>query len=160
MTLRSSQPPATPTGMPPMEYRRFGKTGEEISVITLGSYIQSSIGFGLAIIAAPVLFFLDPAYVPAPITVCAFALSLVNAWGHRESVSLRGLKYAVIGRVPGSLAGALLIVGAVLLALGVSTQKSLLFTPTNLTHFSQNNFTKINFNFISNFMYSYLCFLI
>ena len=81
-----------------------------ISVITLGSYIQSSIGFGLAIIAAPVLYFLDPAYVPAPITVSAFALSLINAWGHRESVSLRGLKYAVIGRIPGSFAGALLIV--------------------------------------------------
>jgi len=113
-----------------------------ISVITLGSYIQSSIGFGLAIIAAPVLFFLDPAYVPAPITVSAFALSLVNAWGHRESVSLRGLKYAVIGRVPGSLAGAALIVWidqdllglwlgvTVLLAVALSL-KTVALTPTN-----------------------------
>jgi uncharacterized membrane protein YfcA len=112
-----------------------------ISVITLGSYIQSSIGFGLAIIAAPVLFFLNPAYVPAPITVSAFTLSLLNAWGHRESVSLRGLKYAVIGRVPGSLAGALLIVWidqemlglwlgvTVLLAVAVSL-KSVSLTPT------------------------------
>jgi uncharacterized membrane protein YfcA len=112
-----------------------------ISIITLGSYIQSSIGFGLAIIAAPVLFFLDPAYVPAPITVSAFALSLVNAWGHRESVSLRGLKYAVIGRVPGSVAGALLIVWidqdllglwlgvTVLLAVAISL-KSVALTPT------------------------------
>ena len=82
-----------------------------ISVITLGSYIQSSIGFGLAIIAAPVLFFLDPAYVPAPITVSAFTLSLINAWGTSGiRLSLRGLKYAVIGRVPGSLAGVFLIV--------------------------------------------------
>ena len=112
-----------------------------ISIITLGSYVQSSIGFGLAIIAAPVLFFLDPAYVPAPITVSAFALSLVNAWGHRDSVSLSGLKFAVIGRVPGSLAGALLIVWidqdllglwlgvTVLLAVAVSL-KSVALTPT------------------------------
>lgn len=112
-----------------------------ISVITLGSYIQSSIGFGLAIIAAPVLFFLDPAYVPAPITVSAFTLSLVNAWGHRDSVSLGGLKFAVIGRVPGSLFGALLIVWidqellglwlgvTVLLAVAVSL-KSVALTPS------------------------------
>lgn len=80
-----------------------------IVVVIAGSYIQSSIGFGLAIIAAPVLFFIDPHYVPAPITVSAFTLSLVNAWSHRDSISLRGLKYAILGRVPGSMAGALLI---------------------------------------------------
>lgn len=112
-----------------------------ITVITLGSYIQSSIGFGLAIIAAPVLFFIDPAYVPAPITVSAFTLSVANAWGHRQSISLRGLKYAVIGRVPGSLAGALLILWidqdllglwlgvSVLLAVAISL-KTMALTPT------------------------------
>ncbi|MEZ5492267.1 MAG: sulfite exporter TauE/SafE family protein [Gammaproteobacteria bacterium] len=112
-----------------------------IAVITLGSYIQSSIGFGLAIIAAPVLFFIDPAYVPAPITVSAFTLSVANAWGHRKSISLRGLKYAVIGRVPGSVAGALLILWinqdllglwlgvSVLLAVAVSL-KTVSLTPT------------------------------
>lgn len=111
------------------------------AVITLGSYIQSSIGFGLAIIAAPVLFFIDPAYVPAPITVCAFTLSVANAWAHRQSISLRGLKYAIIGRVPGSVAGALLILWinqdllglwlgiTVLLAVAVSL-KTVAVTPT------------------------------
>ena len=90
-----------------------------ILIIALGSFIQSSIGFGLAIIAAPVLYFLDPAYVPAPITVSALTLSLLNVWSHRESVSLHGLKYAVIGRVPGSIAGAILIVWIEQEALGL-----------------------------------------
>jgi hypothetical protein len=40
-------------------------------IIFVGSYVQSSIGFGLAIISAPVLFFIDPMYVPAPITISA-----------------------------------------------------------------------------------------
>ncbi|MFM1895112.1 MAG: hypothetical protein RLZZ385_186 [Pseudomonadota bacterium] len=80
-----------------------------VAAVLLGSYIQSSIGFGLAIIAAPVLYFLDPAYVPAPVTVCAFTLSLANAWSHRRAISLRGLQYAIIGRIPGSVAGALLL---------------------------------------------------
>ena len=48
-------------------------------VIFVGSYVQSSIGFGLAIIAAPLLYFIDPLYVPAPITICALTLSVANA---------------------------------------------------------------------------------
>jgi uncharacterized membrane protein YfcA len=80
-----------------------------VAVVVAGSYIQSSIGFGLAVIAAPILFFIDPAYVPAPVTLCAFTLSLANAWSHRESVSFKGVKYAILGRIPGSAAGALLL---------------------------------------------------
>jgi len=81
-----------------------------IAVIFLGSYVQSSIGFGLAIIAAPILFFIDPIYVPAPITVCALTLSLANTMKHRRAVSLGGLKFAIIGRVPGTFLGGMLLV--------------------------------------------------
>lgn len=80
-----------------------------VAVIFLGSYVQSSIGFGLAIIAAPILFFIDPIYVPAPITVCALTLSLANTAKHRRAVSLRELKYAIVGRVPGTLLGGLVL---------------------------------------------------
>ena len=48
-------------------------------VIFIGSYVQTALGFGLAIVAAPILFFLDPLYVPAPITISALTLSLVMA---------------------------------------------------------------------------------
>ena len=78
-------------------------------VIFVGSFIQSAIGFGLAIIAAPVLFFIDPLYVPAPITVSALTLSLANARRHRHAISFGGLRYAIIGRVPGTVAGGLLL---------------------------------------------------
>ncbi|MCI5105550.1 MAG: sulfite exporter TauE/SafE family protein [Pseudomonadales bacterium] len=78
-------------------------------VILLGSYVQSSIGFGLAIIAAPVLFFIDPLFVPAPITVSALTLSLANARKHRHAISFKGLQAAIIGRIPGTIAGGLLL---------------------------------------------------
>ena len=80
-----------------------------VAVIFVGSYVQSSIGFGLAIIAAPVLFFIDPVYVPAPITISAFTLSLANAAKHWHSISFEGLKFAIIGRIPGTIAGGLLL---------------------------------------------------
>ncbi len=93
-------------------------------VIFVGSFVQSSIGFGLAIIAAPVLFLIDPLYVPAPITMAALTLSVANAWSHRGSISLQGLKFAILGRVPGTIAGGLLLLWidqkALALWLGIS----------------------------------------
>ncbi len=113
-----------------------------VAVVVAGSYIQSSIGFGLAIIAAPLLFLLNPDYVPAPITVCAFTLSIANVWSHRDSVSFTGLKYAILGRIPGSVAGAILLLWidqqllglwlgiSVLVAVALSA-KTFAVTPTN-----------------------------
>ncbi len=80
-----------------------------VAFITLGSFVQTAIGFGMGIIAAPLLFFLDPDYIPASITVCALTLSLANTWRFRRSISLTGLKFAVLGRVPGTVAGGLLL---------------------------------------------------
>lgn len=111
------------------------------TVITIGAFVQTAIGFGLAVIAAPILYFLNPYYVPAPITVCALVLSVLNVYSYRGQVSFSGLRNAVIGRVPGSLLGALLLlwidkdwlalwIGAsVLLAVAVSLT-SLRWQPT------------------------------
>lgn len=78
-------------------------------IIVIGAFVQTAIGFGLAVIAAPLLFFIDPYYVPAPITMCALVLSLFNVYSYRRHVSFRGLGNAVIGRIPGSLSGAALL---------------------------------------------------
>lgn len=76
----------------------------------LGAFVQTAIGFGLAIVAAPLLFQIDPTYVPGPICFVALCLSIVNAVKNRANIEIGGLKMALIGRVPGSLAGAWLLV--------------------------------------------------
>jgi uncharacterized protein len=118
-----------------------------VVIIFVGCYVQSSIGFGLAIIAAPLLFFVDPLYVPAPITVSALTLSLANASKYRHAISLHGLKYAVLGRVPGTVAGGLLLFWidqqllalwlgiSVLLAVGLSLS-NIVLKPTNRAMFA------------------------
>ncbi|KHT64177.1 permease [Photobacterium gaetbulicola] len=78
-------------------------------LIFLGSFVQTAIGFGLAIVAAPLLFQLSPQYVPAPICIVALVISIINAFKLRSSVSIGGLKSAIIGRVPGSLLGGFLL---------------------------------------------------
>ncbi|MGF1755614.1 sulfite exporter TauE/SafE family protein [Vibrio makurazakiensis] len=81
-----------------------------IVLIFIGSFVQTAIGFGLAIVAAPLLFLVSPDYVPAPICIVALFISILNAMKHRSSISIGGLKMALIGRVPGSLAGGVLLV--------------------------------------------------
>ncbi len=78
-------------------------------IILIGSFVQSSIGFGLAIVSSPLLYLIDPAFVPAPITIVALALSLANTWRFRQSISMDGLWAAIIGRVPGTAAGGVLL---------------------------------------------------
>lgn len=79
-------------------------------LIFLGSFVQTAIGFGLAIIAAPLLFLISADYVPAPICIVALFISILNALKHRSNIELGGLKMALIGRVPGSIAGGILLV--------------------------------------------------
>lgn len=78
-------------------------------LIFIGSFVQSAIGFGLAIIAAPLLFQLSPAYVPAPIIIVALFISLINSYQYKSAISMRGLWSALLGRVPGSLLGAVIL---------------------------------------------------
>lgn len=107
-----------------------------VAVIFIGAYVQCSIGFGLAIIAAPVLFLIDPLYVPAPITISALTLSFANAYRHWHSISFAGLKYAILGRVPGTVAGGLLLLWidqrALALWLGISVLIAVLLSLANV----------------------------
>jgi uncharacterized membrane protein YfcA len=105
-------------------------------IIFVGSYVQSSIGFGLAIISAPVLFFIDPMYVPAPITISALTLSIANAAKYRHAVSFTDLRFAILGRVPGTVVGGLLLiwmdVQGLALFLGVSVIAAVLLSLSGL----------------------------
>ncbi|WP_234497399.1 sulfite exporter TauE/SafE family protein [Vibrio maritimus] len=78
-------------------------------LIFVGAYVQTAIGFGLAIVAAPLLFQVSPDYVPAPICLVALFISILNAMKHKSNIAIGGLKMAMIGRVPGSVAGAALL---------------------------------------------------
>lgn len=74
-------------------------------VVACGGLLQGLIGFGLALVAVPLLALLDPALVPVPVLVVASAhamLSLVREFGH---VDWRGVGWAMLGRLPGTVVG-------------------------------------------------------
>lgn len=84
------------------------------TVIAFGALVQGSIGFGMALVAAPLLALIDPLLVPGPTIVVGLIGSGLMAFRERQSLDLTGLKWAIPGLLLGSAtAGALLSLTAV-----------------------------------------------
>ncbi|MFI5657728.1 sulfite exporter TauE/SafE family protein [Streptomyces sp. NPDC051684] len=78
-------------------------------VLTLSACLQASIGFGMAMLAAPVVAVVDPSLVPGTLIIQAGLLTLFVTVAERRHIDLRGTGWALVGRVPGTVAGALLV---------------------------------------------------
>ncbi|NUO98080.1 MAG: sulfite exporter TauE/SafE family protein [Nonomuraea sp.] len=87
--------------------------------VFVGAIVQGSVGFGLGLVAAPVLTMLDPSVMPGAIQVVNMSLPLFTLAAEWRRVDWRGLGFAVLGRVPGSAIGALVVVYVSVQALGV-----------------------------------------
>ncbi|WP_028765578.1 sulfite exporter TauE/SafE family protein [Shewanella fidelis] len=104
-------------------------------IIFCGALTQSLIGFGLAVVASPLLYIVDPSLVPAPVIMMGFSIALLTLFRERNQLEFNGLQYALLGRIPGGILGASLIIiapqpilglaiaGIVALAVGLSLLK-------------------------------------
>lgn len=68
--------------------------------------MQAAAGFGLALIAAPILLLIDPAFIPGPLTAASLVLTALVAYRDRAGIDLHGVGWAMIGRVLGTGAAA------------------------------------------------------
>ncbi len=103
-----------------------------IVLAMLGSIVQGSIGFGLAVVAAPLLMIINPVFVPGPMLLAASLLVGLIAYRDRRAAIRRDVALGIVGRVLGTLPAAyalsvmpaqyysLLFAALVLLAVGLS----------------------------------------
>jgi len=82
--------------------------------------VQGTIGFGLALTSAPLLALIDPAFVPGPLLVASAPLAVAALLREREHADVRGVAAAFVGRVPGTVVGALAVVALPVLVLHVA----------------------------------------
>lgn len=81
-----------------------------ISCVLLGALVQGASGFGMAMIAAPLLALIDPRFVPGPIIAASIVISPLVARRDRAHIDFVGLKYALAGSAVGTvLAAAILL---------------------------------------------------
>ena len=111
----------------------------------IGCWVQTALGFGMAVIAAPIIVILNPLWVPVALTLCALFLSVLNTWNQRAHLELKALVLPFITRLPGTIVGAWLLLqldtntlqifvaGCVLLAVVISYfGKQFEYTPTRM----------------------------
>lgn len=79
------------------------------AAVLLASCLQASIGFGMGMLAAPVVAIVDPSLIPGTLIMLATFVTLLVSVREREDIDLNGTKWALLGRVPGTIAGALLL---------------------------------------------------
>jgi uncharacterized membrane protein YfcA len=77
--------------------------------IILASCMQASIGFGMGMLAAPIVAIVDPGLVPGTLIMLATLLTLLVVIKEHQAIDLKGTGWALAGRVPGTIAGALLL---------------------------------------------------
>ncbi|MEO5982860.1 MAG: sulfite exporter TauE/SafE family protein [Pedococcus sp.] len=65
----------------------------------LGAFVQSSIGFGMAVVAAPFLVVLAPELMPGALLVTSFALPLVQLAHGARDIAWRPLGWALVARL-------------------------------------------------------------
>lgn len=75
------------------------------AAVVIGAAVQSSVGLGLGLVAAPVISLLDASLMPVALLIATGVLpvfTLASEWRH---IDRRGLAWGVPARVPGSLIG-------------------------------------------------------
>jgi uncharacterized membrane protein YfcA len=83
-----------------------------LSVVLIGAIVQGSIGFGLNLLSAPFIALVVPAALPATLVLVALPASITTLVREHRHLELGTLRWMLIGAVPGTITG-LLIVGNV-----------------------------------------------
>ncbi|WP_271273240.1 sulfite exporter TauE/SafE family protein [Aliamphritea hakodatensis] len=116
-----------------------------LTIAIVGSTLQGMVGIGFGLLAAPLLFLIDPAYVPVPVIFGGFMLSLLVVSSQRHELHWRRVMPAILARIPGSYIGVLLLLAmpshilaivfgsSLLIAVYVSCRRfNITATPVNL----------------------------
>lgn len=91
----------------------LGFDAEVVTVLALtlvvGALVQGLVGLGLGLVAAPVAALVAPELVPAMLLWLGMAMATVTLTHEHDAIDWRGLAWVVPSRVPGTVAGVLLV---------------------------------------------------
>jgi uncharacterized membrane protein YfcA len=73
--------------------------------VALGAAVQGSIGFGMNLVAVPVVALVRPEALPATLVVLAMPMTVAMALRERHAIDRPGLGWTLVGRLPGTLLG-------------------------------------------------------
>ena len=72
--------------------------------VLAGGVVQGAIGFGLSLIAVPVIGLIDPGALPATMLMLAVPFTAAMAFRERSNIDVPGFWLIAVGRLPGTAA--------------------------------------------------------
>jgi uncharacterized membrane protein YfcA len=78
--------------------------------IFAGAAVQGAVGFGLSLVAAPILLMIDARYVPGPLLAVSILLTVLILIREPDDIELKDIVPVLIGRLPGTLIGLWLLI--------------------------------------------------
>lgn len=75
-------------------------------VTFLGATIQGAVGYGMALVASPILLLIDPGLIPGPLTIAASLLVVLVILRDKQALDIFGLKWSILGMLFGLGLGA------------------------------------------------------
>jgi len=79
------------------------------AVLLLGCWIQTALGFGMAVVAAPIIVLIEPQWVPVVLTFTALPLCALNTWNQRDALEIKTMILPLLTRIPGTTLGVWLL---------------------------------------------------
>ena len=73
-----------------------------VLIVTCGIALQTVVGIGYGLVAAPLLYLIDPVYVPGPILLVGLGLALMMVIRERRELRWKRVMPAIVARVPGA----------------------------------------------------------
>lgn len=80
-----------------------------VLIVTGGIMLQTWIGIGFGLVSAPLLYLINPAFVPGPILIIGSCLSLLVVSKSFRELRWRRITPAILTRLPGAWLGAWLL---------------------------------------------------
>ena len=107
------------------------------ATLVVGAAVQGLVGLGVGLVSAPVVTLLAPELMPGMLLFMGFFTPAFSLLADRSDIDWRGLAWALPFRIPGTVAGVLLVVAvadrALGLAVGVMVLVSVLVTWRTVT---------------------------
>src|SRR4051794_41877851 len=79
-------------------------------IVAVGAFVQGSVGFGLNLVVVPVIAVLVPEAVPGALVLVSLPLTVTMVVREHHHVDRRGVAWIMLGRLPGAVIGAAVVV--------------------------------------------------
>lgn len=78
-------------------------------VILIGALVQGAVGFGMNLLAAPLVALVEPSLVPIPLLLASSIHAVLALLREHSDIDWRGVGWAIVGRIPGTVLGVLAV---------------------------------------------------